>query len=380
MSRSLPVLMTLLLCGCSKFSTPKEIRDSSFFTIGDSALVPATDKLSPDCFTNDIFDACLFLKNPVAQEKGPVPFSRLNEKRNFGVKIRGLQPTGFLENNRVRVYALHGPRFSLPDRARLKSEMDMQMSHVEQFSAFYWSNRVFDYLGPRLGESRLPIEGLKIYPDDVFTGYSSLNKSIHLEKKSGQLPKSMSGEIVVYLVGQAIADGLTGGKVFFRDSAKHNFCALDPKGCCSSEDGCAQALASAFGDYLAAIMFPESARLGESLADSLDGQKICGLARDLNSLVLQSRSQIYNACPAAGRAVLLGGWYASVWWRLRTQIESQEAGASRDVDLLFFDHARVWQAQSTFAEAKAEALRLAAQHKDGRFLQSFNSAFAAAGL
>jgi hypothetical protein len=366
--------------GCSKFSAQKPFDpvDGSFFIKGDGTLHPATDKLSSHCSLDDAFDACIYFKNPVAQEQASP--ADVNAVRRFGVKVRGLNKTGYLENSWVQVYALNAPRFSLASRALLKSGSDAN-SEVEQFSAYYWSNRVLEYLQNRVGSDRIPIKGLKIYADDAFTGYSSSNHSLHFEKKSGIVAKALSGEIVIHLLAQAIADELSGKKLFSPDQTKHNSCALDPKGCCTTEMGCAQALGNGFGEYVAAMAFPESAKVGESVGLSaggsggnLAGQSVCGLNRSLAALAIKTKTEVYNAC--SGRAVLLGAWYASLWWKLRTQLEAGEAGTGQDVDILFFDHAKAFTSTSTFMEAKAEALRLAGTYKSGKYLSAVTAALA----
>lgn len=371
------LIFIMFLTACSKF-VPQKVDnpvDGAFFTPGESTLIPSTDKLSDSCFSSVDFDACIFLKNPVAQEKRALDPGKLDQTRKFGVKIRGLSSSGFLENGRVQVFSLFTPRFNLLERNKLKSESAGGLSYVEQFSAYYWANRVFDYLEPRLGAARLAMAPLKIYADDAFTGYASGGNSIHLQREQNSLPKAYSGEVVVYLVGQALANSLSGQKVFTRNPAQHNFCALDPKGCCTTENGCAQSLANAFGEYLAAVMFPDSARVGEAIANATAGQKICEVPRALGAIVTKTKTEVFNACAPAGRTVLMGAWYASLWWKLRAQLDAQEPGSASDVDALFFDHAKVWTSTSTFAEAKTEALRLAGEFKGGKYLVAFQSAF-----
>jgi hypothetical protein len=378
MTRLILCFVATSVLGCSKFIAQKPLDpvDGSFFIKGDGTLNPATDKLSSHCAVDSAFDACIYLKNPVAQEQASP--ADVNAVRRFGVKVRGLDKTGYLENSLVQVYALNAPRFSLASRALLKSGDDAN-SEVEQFSAYYWSNRALEYLQNRVGSDRIPIKDLKIYADDAFTGYSSSNHSLHLKKKSGLTAKALSGEIVIHLLAQAIADELSGKKLFSPDQTKHNFCALDPKGCCTTEMGCAQALGNGFGEYVAAMAFPDSAKVGESVGltvggsgGNLAGQSVCGLNRSLPQLAMKTKTEVYNAC--GGRAVLLGAWYASLWWKLRTQLEAGEAGAGQDVDILFFDHAKAFTSTSTFAEAKAEALRLAGSYKSGKYLSAFTAA------
>lgn len=373
------VTILMLNSACTKLTAQKATDpvDESFFVRGDGSLNPASDKLSSNCFGDSDFDACIFEKNPVAQEQ--VAPSDLNSARKFGVKVRGLNRTGYLENSWLQVYGVNSPRFSLSQRGALKNPSGSG-SDLEQFSAYYWGNRALEFLDYRMGRERLPITGLKIYADDAFTGYSSANNSIHLEKKPGQLAKALSGEIVIQLIGQVIADNLSGKKLLLRDLSKHNSCALDPKGCCTSELGCAQAIANGFGEYVAAMAFPLSAKVGESVGAGVDGsgghiagQSVCGMNRSLAVLAMKTKTEVFNACN--GRAVLLGAWYASLWWKLRAQLDAGESGAAVDVDKMFFDHVKGLSSVSTFTEAKAEALRLAADYKAGKYLAAFTSAF-----
>ncbi len=178
-----------------------------------------------------------------------------------------------------------------------------------------------------MGQERVPLKGLRIFPDDAFTGYSQVYNSIHLALNDGEIPKAFSGEVVIHLTAQALADALSDKRLFAKNTTQHNYCVLDPKGCCRTDLGCAQALGSGFGDYVAGIMFPESARSGETLSGLLEGQKICSMARDLNDLSRRTRGQVFGACDPRGRVSLLGPGNASLWWKLRSEAEAQENGA-----------------------------------------------------
>ena len=346
---------------------------------GEGTLQPSTDKLDAGCASSTAYDTCLFRKNPVAQAGGTVWLNQLELTRELGVKIRGVTrgATG-LENARLRVLTLFTRRLDLTKPSLLKAPWSETESYVEQLAAYYWANLALDYLENRVGP--LPLRGLKIYADDAFTGYVSATQSVHLEKSAVQIPRALSGEVVVQLVGQALAQSLAAGRLFPTDPAKHNACLQDPKGCCAGADGCAGALGNAFGDYFAAMIFPTSPRLGETLVNGVDGQSICGLRRDPAALKAKTKTEIFNACADKGRVVLLGAWYAARWWNLRTQLEAQTPGDGAKVDRLFVEHARAWSAASTFAEAKAEALRLAQDFEGGRLKAAFTAEFQAAGL
>ncbi|NJL23862.1 MAG: hypothetical protein HC902_00860 [Calothrix sp. SM1_5_4] len=87
---------------------------------------------------------------------------------------------------------------------------------------------------------------------------------------------------------------------------------------------------------MAAMMFPQSPKLGETVANAVDGQRICGMNRDLALLTLRGKAEIFGACAkASGHANLMGAWYASLWWRARIQAEAREVGAGADIDASF---------------------------------------------
>jgi hypothetical protein len=178
----------------------------------------------------------------------------------------------------------------------------------------------------------------------------------------------------VHLLGEALAYDLSAKSIFPGASAQHNLCSLNPHGCCASSNGCSQALASAFGDYVVAMVFPEKPRLGETLANSTAGQSICSNLRDLSSLAAQTKDGVYNACSDKGHATLTGTWYASLWWSLRQQQEQTTPGSGTDIDNLFIAHAKSWTSSSTFSEAKAQALQLAAQYQAGKYLSALTTA------
>jgi hypothetical protein len=322
----------------------------------------------------------LFFKNPVAQNRSAVLSQDLEAQRRYGVKIRGLNTSGRLENSTVRIMTLHTPAFSLFDPAHLKAPISDDTSYAEQLMAYYWASRAIDYLKPRTGIQPFAARPLKIYVDDSFTGYSSRGHSLHLEKRAGRISKAFSAEVILQLMGQAVADDLSQAKLFERSqSAQHKFCRLDPRGCCVSANGCAGALAGAFGDYFAAVLFPSVPMIGETLGSDTEGQKICGLTRAPAQLILKTRAQVYSACASApGNAVLMGSWYAALWWSIRAQSEGLDGAA--DIDTLFFETAKEWNSGSVFADHKTKALEVAAAYKGGKYLSIIQKSFTDAGL
>lgn len=376
--------LSLMVTGCGGYKSlnyylPDEI-EGPYFERGDTSLQPLTDRMDDKCMQYRHFDTCIFQKNPVAQEETAVGIDQLEDNRRFGVKIRNLATNGFLENSKLQVLTLNTPRFTLQQLNLFKMPFTVMRSYAEQLSAYYWADRIFTYLEPRLG-NRIPPVVLKIYADDTFTGYLSSKDSIHLEKSLNKVPAAFSADIITHLVGEAMADKLSGKKLFAGDrSVQHKFCELNPHGCCATQIGCSQALAHAFGDYLVGMMNPMKPRVGEAAAANPAGQIMCGIPRDLATLSAQTQLQVFSACSAGsagGKVSLMGAWYASLWWKVRAQAEAARAGQGFEVDQLFFDHAKTWTGTTTFAEAKVAAINLSKSFKGGKFTAAFETVFTA---
>lgn len=373
-------LAAFLATGCGRMQSLNVNLNlpESMFAPGDGALNPASDKLTSSCVDSNEFDACVIYKNPVAQERTPTGLEQINRSRRYGVKIRGLARTGFLENGRFQVLTLHTPRFSLIEPQRFKSEYDDSVSFLEQVQTYYWANRALEFVVRQVGADLVPLSRLRIFVDDVFTGYVSTRNAIHLERGRGRIPSALSSDILIHLLGEALAQDLAGRALFPSAPEQHKICMSQKFGCCASARGCSQALSLAFGDYFMAMVFPASPRLGESLAQSVDGQMICNVRRrDLAGFEGLSAENAYAACGghASGQTVIMGGWYAGLWWKLRREAEAKSPGTGeRDIDRLFFLHAKQWTSSSTFAQAANAAIQAADNFKSGIYKSAVTQA------
>lgn len=375
---SLMLLISGVLFGCSGFRSAFSNSDSALSISDYQGIIPETDRLDSDCMSSSAYDSCIYLKNPDAQAGRAIAAGDLPNHRRFGVKLAGLDGSGYLQNIWIQVQSTKWARWQVNDHSGYKAALTDDQSYAEQISAYYWADRAAEYLTSRLTAARVPISGLLIYADDAFTGYASQHGSIHLEKNPGKVSRALSGEIVIQLFGQAVAQNLSGGKLLQTGSgSQHNFCELNPKGCCKTNSGCSAAIVSGFGDYVAAMLNPAAPRLGETFASNLNGQAICGFSRDLKTLASVGKVAAFSACTnAPGQVSLFGSWYASLWWNLRERTESQEKGAGLDIDILFFDHVKTLEANSTFADAKSAALALAQAYKNGKYLSLMQAGLA----
>ncbi len=358
---------TLILSGCTKFKASNSGIgvNREFFKTGEVELKPSTDKLSSDCLSNSDFDLCIFQKNPMAQTGQSLDLNGANGHRNFGAKLNGVALGFRLENSEVQVLSLKYDRVDLRVPSQFKSDLSDSASYLEQLSAYYWSYRMTRYLKDRLGSVYPAVGRVKIYADDVFTGYSSKNNSIHLKKSPQELADALSSDVIHQLLAQALLFNMTHGQsASLKDTQNHQACALSPKGCCSSKWGCSQALSSAFGDYMVGVMNPDRAVVGEQVAKSLSGQNICGQKRDLRDLKNLSLDLAFTSCSGKlGFVPLMGSWYASVWWSIRGEAASRFSSGASDIDRLFAEHMGNMQSSWTFQTASSMAQTLAGKYQ-----------------
>lgn len=366
-----PLLVSLLALGCSRLQSDKSGLgvNKEFFAKASADLVPASDKLVVGCLKTAEYDTCIFQKNAFAQTGVALTPSGANGYRMFGIKLRGVQFGANLQTNEFRVATLNSEAIDLRRPQSLKDPISVSTSYGEQLSAFYWATRFTTYLASRLGRVYAQLDGLTIYVDDVMTGYVRKTNSIHLKKESNRLSHAWSGEIIQQLMAQALVDRLTNGKLLdVNNRVKHKTCGLSARGCCESDKGCSSALAESFGDYLAGVLHPGRPVLGEQIGESLSGQKLCGKDRDLRNFADISANEAYNLCAGrSGYVAVMGMWYASLWWKMRLNVQPIGDSALLEWDQLFVEHMRGLTESSDFSEAANRARSLADSLYNGKF-------------
>lgn len=349
-------LLILGLLGCtSQWESNRSINSGlSYFQPGSgTARIPSTDKIDASCLSNPDYDSCIFLKNPEAQSGSPFTVkdrAHWAVAQTFGIKLTGLDQSGFLQNDRLIVTTNSAPRVSLKTPSTLKTSLN-DGGYVDQIMAYYWINRAEDYLQNRVDE--LPVEShrIKVVTDDASTGWRAKDGLILLDGTSGA---SLSAEVLLSLWGQANLYYATNGEILdFDGDASHTECGQDLRGCCKTESGCSKALASGIGDYAALLMFPDQPALGETLTNSSQGQTLCGWHRNMTDLKTVTAGQMYSACSSKGDVYAMGAIYASIWWQVRAQADAQL------IDKIFFAHLKTLKGSDDFESAKLKILPLA---------------------
>jgi hypothetical protein len=341
----------LLACGPAFKST--FVTDFRFVNSASKDLVPSTDQVDSACMTSAAYDACIYMKNPVAQTKAAIASdSDYVTRQTFGVKITDTDQTGFLQNSNYQVLPLRGTRLQLllPGRKTVFSSAN---SNVEQVMAYYWLTRAWAHLTAQMGS--LPSDGkaLQVYVGAPRSGWSAKDKSIYLADTnhvdlSAEVLTSLWGEANLYFASAGKSTDLTG-------DSNHVACSNDMFGCCTTLSGCSRAIQSGVGDYFALVAFQDFPQVGEMIANATSGQVLCGNARNVTTFANLTAQTVYASCAGqAGWTPSLGFLYASIWWQVRSR--ASEASA---VDRLFLRHMQGIVGTDTFASVKTKILNLA---------------------
>lgn len=378
--------VTLILSACGGSFEGGVPGWSSLPSRQGGVLVPSTDKLDANCLNSSEFDTCLFQKSPTAQTQQTYSSSdleSLGSVRHFGVKLTGLNHSGRLENPHLEIKTRSGIPVEVDQPSHLKPS-DLSGPHLGQLMAYYWLNRAVEFYQAQVDGFAAQSRRIKVIVDDEVAGYNPSTNTIHLAVGAGRLPMAFDASVMIHFLGQANVYWATEGRINdFRQDQSHRSCEGDPRGCCTSIQGCSRALSYGSADYLAATMFPDSPELAETWSRNRNGQSLCGISRSLEAVRLLSLSQMYRACESSaleGKAQLMGLIYASIWWEVRREVKKNNPGEVPYIDQLHMEHLKALNGASDFTTA-LNAIREADQRLfSGRYIQLFQTEFRQRGL
>lgn len=387
---SLALLGPLSLTGCQK---------GELFQIDQASLLSSeqerVDELeiqkdslygefNSDCFNQD-YDACLFKKSPVAQSGGPLIGGELSfasdllSLQTYSVKIRGLDGSGYLQNSSLEIHPASGDRPMGSDwKINYNEDTDQVLSQV---MSYYWANLTKEVLELRTEKFYAKDQGVKIYTADTVTGWSAGLNEIHLQTTDTGNQMALDGSLVVHFMGMANLHHATEGAINTIDPTMHESCGegsgvIYENGCCTSENGCAKALAAGIADYHVALVFPENTALGETWLNQSEGMSSCVLSRDISLQTNITKTAAYNACQSEDRSgdiYALGTYYASLWWRIRSTLNEVD---QLSLDKLFTEHLALLDGQDDFQSALEKAQTADQNISGGRLgdllVQEFN--------
>lgn len=343
---SLALISTFFLIGCGKgFQVDDSIGSQmSFFKESSSkSFVPENDQVQSQCAQTG--EICLFLKNPVFQEKkliSPLQTNQLQQAQVFSAHLTGVERGSVLKNPQFDILSVKNERLSIQDILSSRA-LDPQFRITSYVSAYYWLNRAHEYLKKNFNSYPSMNSSIKVYIDDGFDGWSWKNKSLHL---NSQKKSALSADVLLVLLGEAQAGFATKGAIYQADSNQHRECSGDPIGCCQSASGCSQALVHGAGDIFLSLLFQDALGVGEFHHQNLNGQDICGKSRSPENFMNLSFQQAYDLCPSKkGSTLALGLVYASIFESVKKKTSSKRVTA------VFLKTLSQWNGQDTFSSA-----------------------------
>jgi hypothetical protein len=384
-------LLSYQNCGDFKVSTELASESLSFSSTGGAELKPETDRLDPNCLVKSEYDACLFVKNPVAQRQqalsGTNQAADLESAQIYGVKLTSLANSGLLENHTIRIESSSASPSATPRPARasdLKTAAGNDSTgRVSQTMTYYWMTRAMEYIEARTGIWPAKGKAIRVITDDTIAGWSPRTNSIHLRVPDSGVPMAWSGELAVHFLGLASLHHATAGAIAEHSSRTHRDCGLRAGGCCVSSEGCSRAIASGVGDYFALMIFPDQPTIGETWANRPEGLGFCNVTRSMSEARSRTAQDAHSACSqmgGAGEVSTMGTIYASIWWEVRKAASTMSASGERDIDSVFMHHLAELRGTDTFSTALDKILEIDQRLYKGRYKSVFTLQFQSRGL
>jgi hypothetical protein len=316
--------------------------------------IPDSDKLDDNCSTNSAYDTCIFYADPVTQTKSALTSNDLNNdlisRLKFGVKLTDISTGSALLKNDWLTIENNGTNIQV-------SAINTQLTDLNQIAevmSYYWTNLTIKYWENMTSINYFKANPLTIHTNDKLFGVSKLKNSIHVMTNSTGFNSAHDAGVLIHLVGQVLVNVATEGKTKVDAThAKHKTCAEGGL-CCVDNKGCVQAIKQGVGDFLSYSVFGKDYQIASGLKNDTTGSVRCNVSRSVSQLKSLSLNEAYSACEnqndSAGSTITLGSLYASIWWEVRTKIESEYGGLEREnFDKLFMAHLSLIDADDDFS-------------------------------
>lgn len=347
---------------------------------------PADDNLAalirpnllPDCATNPQYNACIFWKNPVAQQNSP-----LSAALNFNSDLSALQihavnidskdvdAKGQFKNSS---FTIVDRETAAPVNGQYKFVFRSDSNHkVGKVMAFFWLNAQVKYMKGWAGRFDAADKSItvKTYEANYENAHwDSQQKEVVMGANSAGNEFALSGDVYLHEMGHANVHYATNGNISQYKTDHHTLCAQDQALCCKTANGCAGAINEGQADYHSAIIYSTSTGMGETWVNNLSGLVECGLNRAVEVNANLSAQQAYQACAsfnAAGEIHVAGRVYASIWFEMRKRAAQISGGTAQEIDQLFAEHLPSLTASDTFITACSKIISVSNQLFAGKY-------------
>ncbi len=360
-----------------------------------SSVAPTNPgSINSSCMTSSSFDACVFYKNPVAQQNKiftPQLSSTLDLSsiQTYGVKIDALGLT--LDSDNISVCGDRDGKYS-----RFVKNQSWKISYVnsrtnfelEQIMAYYWLNQQINTMKRWTGDFYAANRRIQVFAYHPTESDGTILDNAYWESTYNRIVMGRSENMPAVTYGLA-------AEVYAHEMGHANMYYASPQAgvgadYCADKNGCIGAIHEGQADYHAALMFGPGP-IGESIINDLGGlsSSTCSIGRTISQnsgLTADSVFKLPSVCkysdgtsPTPGEIHDVGALYASIWWEVRQN--AAKAGKSmREVDQLFMEHLAVMQSADTFVTSLCKIKDIDVSLFGSRFSQLFSDEYKRRGL
>ena len=353
--------------------------------------------LDLNCMASTDYNACLFLKNPVAQNGRPFNppitfFTDLSSVQTYGVNITNTIG-GFLTNGTYNIIISWdgAERTQAREDGTWKFEYANDPNHhIAQLMAHYWLNYQMAYMKEKGGwyaeNQNVQVDALN--PDlenDAYFSSSENKIALGYFTLAGRIEAALSADILLHEAAHASFYYSSLGRATFSD-VTHKSCSEENRAiCCKSYKGCFKAINEGQADFHSLILFfslyPSfNPLIGDGVTNEIDyGLGVC-MPRNMDYLKNQLATDVYNGCDPQsnleGEIHMTGALYASIWWNIYTD----PSVVKDEITELFIEHLPLVSSEDTFETVATRILGLEQQKFNGKYSQIISHAFTERGL
>lgn len=368
---------------------------SSTYTEFTATLPIAKGIRDTNCMDSSQYNACIFWKNPVAQNNmsftpATTYETDLSYLQIYGVNIAGMTD-GYLKNSTYNVTIDWNSveRATANDEGTWKFHYAADPQHrIAQIMTYYWLTYQMSFMQQVSGKWDAEDKNVQVVAlsDDlendayfsplenkIVMGY--FNSSVY--KENGEIESALSADILLHEAAHASFYHGNPNRLSM-DKTTHKRCSTTT--CCMGYEGCFKAINEGQADFHSVIIFESSPTIGEGVTNNLQrGLGLC-MDRDLEAIRDRTALDIYNACgpgsPFSGEIHNLGTFYASLWWILYTT----QSVSKNEIIKLFVEHLPLVSTSDTFETVGAKIINLNRQMFNGKYSRTIKRIFKNKGL
>ena len=348
------------------FSGEREVIEKTIVNVGSTS--PGADPISdPNCFTNPAVDACLFYKNPVAQNRGPISprvtyGSDLTAVHVFGVKLRNQTDPNRLRNSSIDVFSSAG-QLAAPvgGKWNFPYKDDQGKHFVSQVMAFYWLNEQIEYMKTNSGAFYAENKNIRV---NAFT--TSVQNNAYWDGANivmgnfGTQELALSSEVYLHEMGHANLDFATNGQINITSSF------------CATKFGCIGAIHEGMADAHGFIMFPNDPAMAQTPQNSINGWA----NRNPNNFLNRNLDYFFSTVSGGGEIHGMGTAYAVILWK----IMKDPMMIQKDFEMMFSMHLPRLTSTSDFRTAKTIWMSLSDTRFSGKYTNLIKTHFESVGV